>query len=288
MQLPLLYSAVGYVSWMIPERLRVPLGRLTQSHTTLGKALDLVAPHSRVPVQVTGGVLRGARLCLDFSTEREYWLGIYERWLTLAMRRVCTPGMIVYDIGANIGYTSLLFARLVGPHGAIYAFEPLPENVQRLSEHIAHNPGGAPVHVIPCALSDGEGQEAFLVHRSGAMGKLSGSADRDTSYESVTAVSSVRLDDFVFRDGNPLPHVIKVDIEGGAVKALPGSVRVIAAARPIFLLELHGPEERQVAWDVLRLHNYRWHAMRRGYPEISRLTDLDDRWRQHVVAMPLP
>jgi FkbM family methyltransferase len=256
------------------------LDRITQ------RLLDWQAPSGAVVVAVVGGPLHGALLRLDLALEREYWLGSYERQFPAAVQRVCKPGMIVYDIGANIGYTSLLFARAVGRQGRVYAFEPLPENIRRLTDHVALNAAQQQIHLLPYAVSDQEGSETFLVHRSAAMGKLVGSAERETSYVDRIEVRSIRLDELVSRDEVPPPQVIKLDIEGGGVKALPGMRRTLAEHTPIMLLELHGPEEQQVVWELLVPLGYRLLQMQRGYPAVASRADLGSRWRQHVLALP--
>jgi len=285
MGLPLSYTVVGIMRGLLPDRAYSTLRRFGAVNRAFTRMLVSTAPAGQTEVIVSGGIMRGTRLLLDLATENEYWLGVYEQSLIAAVRHYCKAGMVVYDVGANIGYTALLFAKIAGKQGSVYAFEPLPENLERIAFHSSHNPDGAAIHVVPCAASDQEGRETFLIHQSNAMGKLTGSADRDTTYNKSMAVPSIRLDDFVFRDGNAAPDLIKMDIEGGAVKALPGSARIIAELRPIFLLELHGPEEQQVAWDVLHPHRYRFYSMQRGYPEITSLTEMNRRWRQHAVAI---
>lgn len=285
MGLPLSYNLIGIMRGLLPDRAYSTLRRFGGLNRAFTQLLIDAAPAGQSEVVVAGGILRGAHLLLDLATENEYWLGVYEQSLIKAVRDYCTPGMVVYDVGANIGYTALLFAKIAGEQGAVYAFEPLPQNLERIAYHRSHNPSGASIHVIPCAASDQEGRETFLIHTSNAMGKLTGSADRDTTYSDSMTVPSIRLDDFVFRDGHPAPNLIKIDIEGGAVKALPGSARVIAELRPTMLLELHGPEEQQVAWDMLRPHGYRFLSMQRGYPEIGSFSEMGRRWRQHAIAI---
>ena len=95
----------------------------------------------------------------------------------------------------------------------------------------------------------------------------------------------MRLDDVVYTIGHPPPDVIKIDIEGGAVKALHSMIRILAEFVPVMLMELHGPEEQQVAWDMLLRLGYCLHYMRPDYPVVSSRSDLASRWRQHIVAI---
>ncbi len=96
----------------------------------------------------------------------------------------------------------------------------------------------------------------FLVHASGGMGKAAGSAGREDQYQSEISVPGISLDEFVYGQGNPPPQVVKMDIEGGEVLALPGMRRVLAEARPLMLMELHGPESSRAAWETLTAAGY--------------------------------
>jgi hypothetical protein len=66
--------------------------------------------------------------------------------------------------------------------------------------------------------------------------------------------------------------------------ALPGMRRVLAEARPLMLMELHGPESARAAWDVLTTAGYRLGEMKPGYPRVPSLDALD--WKAYLVALP--
>jgi hypothetical protein len=118
------------------------------------------------------------------------------------------------------------------------------------------------------------------------MGKVAGSAGRDDRVESEITVPGISLDEFVYWEGNPPPQVVKMDIEGGEVLALPGMRRVLTEARPLMLMELHGPESCRAAWETLTAAGYEICWMRPGYPVISSLEALG--WKAYIVAKPLP
>lgn len=83
--------------------------------------------------------------------------GYWEMWVTEAMMRHVRPGMTVLDIGANLGYFTMLLADLVGPAGRVLAFEPNPEMAGRLRRSIGLN-GFAPtttLHEVALGASDG-------------------------------------------------------------------------------------------------------------------------------------
>jgi hypothetical protein len=125
-----------------------------------------------------------------------------------------------------------------------------------------------------------------MVHASGGMGKVAGSAGRDDKYESELTVPGVSLDDFVYHQGNPPPGVVKMDIEGGEVLALSGMLRVLSEARPLLLMELHGPESCRAAWETLNSAGYQVCWMRPGTPTVPSLEALG--WKAYIVAKPKP
>jgi len=281
---PLLSCAAWTARWL-PMPLKRGLYRIRPLAGWLRSALNRAAPHGLTPVVVAAGGLQGLRLSLDLQEEKDYWLGTYEPDLQAAVADLVHPGMLVYDVGANIGYISLLLARRVGAAGHVYAFEALPANLERLRINLELSGLSARVTVTPAAVVEQKRPARFLVGPSGGMGKAAGSAGRqDVIYAQTLEVNGLSLDDFVYADGNPPPQVVKMDIEGGEVLALPGMSRLLVEARPLILLELHGPEAARLVWDTLLAAGYRLCQMAPGYPLISSLEALD--WKAYLVALP--
>jgi len=262
-------------------RLFYRLGPLSQ---LIRGALTRAAPGGLTPVRISGGDLAWMTMALDLKIEKEYWLGTYEVDLQQAIRAQVRPEWVAYDVGANIGYVSLLLAKAVGDRGTVYAFEALPENLNRLRENIQLNRLSNRVKVIASAVVDFSQPVRFLVGPSGSMGKVSGSAGRLESKQIAIDVPGVALDDFVYRDGNPVPQVIKMDIEGGEVLALRGMARLLKQAHPLVFLELHGPDAARVAWDTLNACGYRICLMKRGLSPVLSLNHLE--WKSYLVAVP--
>jgi FkbM family methyltransferase len=257
-----------------------PLARLIRG------GLNRAAPTGLVEVKVAAGDLAGYTILLDMQVDKDYWLGTYEPELQAALRQLIPAGAVIYDVGANIGYVSLLLAKAAGETGKVFAFEALPSNVDQLRRNVALNAMGGRVTVIDRAVTRVPGLVRFLVHASGGMGKVAGSAGRDDKVESEITIPGVSLDEFVYGEGNPQPQVVKMDIEGGEVLALPGMQRVLTEARPLILMELHGPESCRAAWEALTSAGYEICWMRPGYPVISSLEALG--WKAYIVAKPLP
>jgi FkbM family methyltransferase len=249
------------------------------------RVLNRAAPKGLAEVAIAAGGLAGLNMFLDLQSEKDYWLGTYEPELQAAIERLVQPGAVAYDVGANIGYVSLLLARRVGESGKVFAFEALPSNLERLRENLKLSGFSRTVEVVAAAVVDSDRPVRFLAGPSGGMGKAEGSAGRqDVSYTQVHEVAGISLDAFVYRMGKPVPRVVKMDIEGGETLAFPGMRRLLAEARPLILMELHGPEAARVAWEELRNAAYRICRMQADFQEVTSLQALD--WKAYVVAFP--
>ncbi len=246
--------------------------------------LNQAAPSGLTVVNIAAGALEGMPMLLDMQTEKDFWLGTYEPEMQSALGELIKPGMTVYDVGANVGYVTLMLAKLTGAGGKVYAFEALPDNVERLRRNVELNDYADRVTIFPGAVGVSAGEVKFLVHSSGGMGKAAGSAGRDEHYQKEITVPCISLDEFVFAQGNAPPQAVKMDIEGGEVMALPGMRRALAEARPLMLMELHGPESARAAWDALTAAGYRLCEMKPGYPSVPSLDALD--WKAYLVALP--
>ena len=248
------------------------------------RSLNEAVPEGIMEVTIAAGVLEGLCMALDLHTEKDYWLGTYEPDLQAAARQIIKPGMVVYDVGANIGYISLMAARLVENQGKVFSFEALPANIVRLNQNVDLNAMQERVQVVHAAVVDKTDEVSFLAHASGTMGKALGSAGRDEHYTQTIRVQGIALDDFVYINGNPEPVVIKMDIEGGEGMALAGMPRLLKEARPVLLIELHGEEAARQVWGCLKANGYTLRPMRKGAPAIRSLSELD--WKAYVIATP--
>lgn len=188
----------------------------------------------------------GARLHLDLATYPDCCMavGLYELDTARAIARTLRPGEHFVDCGANIGYFTLLAARLVGPTGRVDAFEPDPLNRARLEEHLRLNGSPAHVHVHAVALADHDGW-ATLYHPTETArnhGEASLFAPADAKADSFS-VPLARLDQVV---PTP-PKLIKMDIEGAELAAIAGMTALLKAPQPPQLIVEHNPESAAAA-----------------------------------------
>ena len=281
-----LLRSAAWAARILPSPVKRAFYKIPFLSRLIRRSLNEAAPEGITEVKIAAGILKGLTMALDLHTEKDYWLGTYEPDLQAAALQFIKPGMVVYDVGANIGYISLMAARLAGKRGRVFSFEALPANIARLTRNVALNTMQDQVQIVHAAVVDRPGEVTFLAHASGAMGKAQGSAGRDEHYTQTIKVTGIALDDFVFQHGNPPPAVIKMDIEGGEGMALAGMPRLLKEARPIFLIELHGQEAARQVWDCLKANHYTLRYMRTGSAPIQSLDELD--WKAYVIAAPEP
>jgi FkbM family methyltransferase len=281
----LLLSLAAFAARILPNSLKQAIYRFKPLARFIRGGLNRAALTGLTQVKVAGGDLAGFTILLDMQIDKDYWLGTYEPELQAALRELVRPGAVVYDVGANIGYVSLLLAKAAGETGHVYAFEALPENAKRWRKNVELNGMNSRLSLFAGAVTQTAGPVRFQVHSSGGMGKAAGSAGRDDKYQSEVTVDGISLDEFVYGQGNPPPQAVKMDIEGGEVLALPGMRRVLAEARPLMLLELHGSESSRVAWETLTAAGYEIRWMRRGYPVVPSLEALGR--KAYIIAKPL-
>ena len=147
------------------------------------------------------------------------------------MLSVLTAGDTFLDIGANIGYFSLLAASVVGEIGKVICFEPNVQNLRLLHASVLEN-GFQHVQVFPLAASDS--RHLLKLQSFGSNGALAAAPSEPSNYQFV---QSVAVDDLVSTEGRV--HVIKMDIEGYESFALRGMRQLIARHRPILFTEFN-------------------------------------------------
>jgi FkbM family methyltransferase len=155
--------------------------------------------------------------------------GKHEPHLEAFLRQRLRTGDVFLDVGANIGFMTMLAASAVGPGGKVIAVEPNPDNVSLIEASIAAN-GFSQIRIIPAAASDTSTELPFgIIGSNGSIlpKKLPGGS----------TVRAIRLDDELADE--PRIDIIKIDIEGHEPFALRGLEKTIAKHRPVITSELH-------------------------------------------------
>lgn len=186
-------------------------------------------------VTVRGGVGDGLVLGTAHASA-DYADGTNELPVQEVVRDSLAPGGVFYDVGANVGFFGLIAARIVGPAGAVYAFEPLPHVAAEARANAERN-GLANVEVVEVAAGDRDGTASLVVTRHPGGATLS-QADVGGDAVGRVAVRTVRLDDLVAARIIRPPDAVKIDVEGVELEVIDGLRRTIAARRPVIVCEL--------------------------------------------------
>ena len=177
------------------------------------------------------GVGRGLRFHADVNVAG-YRLGTTEPEFQDALASRIRAGMVVYDLGANVGFYAVLSARLVGRTGRVVAVEPFPASAETVRHNARLN--GFDIDVLEAAIG-GEGGTAWL--RTDQGGPVTHRLDLEGAGDGLeVAVTTV---DALVADGHPPPDLIKVDVEGAESAALRGMAETLRAHRPAVLVEVH-------------------------------------------------
>ncbi|HSG40283.1 MAG TPA: FkbM family methyltransferase [Thermoanaerobaculia bacterium] len=193
---------------------------------------------------------RTLRSRVDFLLTR--WPALYAAALRLrpardadklAFLRLVKPGGVVFDVGANNGYYTVLFSHLTGPRGEVHAFEPVPATFERLAANLAREcrfgnvranrtAVGAEVGTAVLFLpGEDHGQASLTRHREGswsAGGPVTEHASPLTTLDAYAAERGVRRIDF-----------LKCDVEGAELAVLRGGAGLLERHRPVLHLEVY-------------------------------------------------
>jgi FkbM family methyltransferase len=197
------------------------------------------------------GPLRG-KLWVVGSSSHGCWLGSYEFEKQQIFIKTIRPGCVVYDIGAHVGFYTLLSSVLVASQGKVLAFEPVPRNLQYLRRHVQMN-CCLNVSVFPYAVSDMSGEESFHPSINSSMGYISKKGEME--------VMTIALDEVIKSTNIPLPDVAKIDVEGAEFRVLMGGRHTIEKKKPILFLALHNPENLKSCSELPQRVGYRFEAL---------------------------
>lgn len=188
-----------------------------------------------------GVIRRGVGAGLKFRAgpaNTSYLLGTYEPAVQECLETILRPGMTIFDIGANVGFLSVLTARLVGELGRVISFEPVPSNAALIGENAEAN-SFTNVQVMQLAVGSTDARADFVPSEKPCQGKLHSDAI-SAAGANLISVEMRRLDSLVLGGELPAPDVVKIDTEGNEADVIAGAGEVLEMFRPVLLIELHG------------------------------------------------
>lgn len=227
--------------------------------TWIYQLLTRATPDRFVDVSVQDGPLRGRTYVCNLKYERDLFLGKHEPDVVEAFTRLVRPGDTVIDIGGHSGYFALVLADYVGPHGQVISFEPGAANVTRFRRNLALNVDLASrISLRVAAVMERTGEVAFAAGPFSFTGHVV-----ETPGVDAVMIRSVALDDVVASE-KLLPALIKMDIEGGEIRALPGMLSTLRHHRPALIVEVHTEDAHRSFLDVLAGAHYVARPVGRG------------------------
>lgn len=214
--------------------------------------------------KITAGPAEGLWLIAGkrVAYSEKFWDGSYEQDLCRFLQRAVPVNAVCYDIGANIGYHTLILAKSAGSGGMVYAFEPIPEVCQVLTDNAGVNNMGN-IAVVNKVISRDSGTVTLIqdmgIDQAGLFGndpeeertnKVQGNPLRKT----ITC-DGITIDKFVAQ-GNRPPSFMKIDVEGTEADVLAGARDTLKNHRPEILCETHGRSQASAVYEMLAELNY--------------------------------
>ncbi len=192
---------------------------------------------------------KGTYMFMDVNTElyKAFNAGLDLFIYNNLEEELTTENLIVYDLGAHFGYHTLKFAK-ENKVKKVYAFEPNPDNRERLIMNINRNSYlKEKVSIVEKAISSKKGTSVFLAFNDIEQGVSSASmlqqekliAKRKDTLARKIVVSIDTLDNLVSEGLLLPPDIIKIDIEGAEYDALDGSRELLRKNKPVLMIEVH-------------------------------------------------
>lgn len=223
------------------------------------KILGLVPKGTVVPVM--SGPLRGSKWVVGAGTNG-CWIGTYEKHKQSVFLNVVHQGGTVFDVGANVGFYTLLSSKLVGETGSVHSFEPYPDNIDSLNRHITLN-NCKNVVVHPQAVGQQSGKSRFSAGGCAETGKLDANGEIE--------VEVLGIDEEILSGNLPVPNAIKIDVEGAEVNVLLGARQLLLRHRPVLLVAIHGTNILREIRPLLEGFQYELDVQTSGDPGLYEL-----------------
>ena len=205
-----------------------------------------------------------------------YALGTSEPLVQESLRQVLTEGAVFWDVGANVGFHTLIAARIVGPSGRVVAIEPLPANLAALRRNVALNQL-ANVTVIEGAASAKGGDVELQLGDEPTWARVAAAGPAHQA--GSIRVRAFSLDDLQAAEALPHPDVVKIDVEGAECDVVAGMRGLIARRAPVIVCEMHGKNAEFA--ELLRPLGYELRVLE-GDSSLEQA-----RWDVHVIATPV-
>ena len=202
------------------------------------KIVNYVAHSVISSIKQDYAIVDGRKMILDPQDSLRLSInGVYEEVETELVKNHIKNGDVVLDVGANIGYYTLIFSDLVGKEGKVFAFEPDRSNFELLKKNVEYNKCKN-VTLIQKAVSDNnEKVKIYIVSEHPAANRIFDAGDKERE---TIEVESIRLDDF-FKEHNEIINFIKMDVEGVEFKVFKGMLEILKKSEKLKIMAEFAP-----------------------------------------------
>jgi FkbM family methyltransferase len=220
----------------------------------------------------------------DVGWEHLYVLGSYETGTSDLVSALLQDGDVAMDVGANLGWYSMLFDKCVRPTGSVHAFEPVPWIRGKFEENSLLNGIERSVTLNPVALGAMEKDLTLYTFSDISHGETSARPFDGAHVSSQVCAKCITMDQYIETAGLGEIALVKVDVEGGEQEVLLGSAGLLARKRPpMWILEVNFRNAAAFGWsptDLLRSmqrdHGYQFIRMPTGWQQPERVQRVEE------------
>ena len=216
--------------------------------------LGFLFRNKRINLRMIHGLYKGIKLNVCIKNQLGIILYPNEIHLQNFLKKNLDYGDIAFDIGSNIGYTSILTSQLVGDAGHVYSFEPINPTYLILEKNINLN-NCQNLTIINHALANKNGKVEFSIPDNGENFSMSSMVwGRESHNNKKQVVKTIKIDDDLnFK--NLSPKTIKIDVEGAEGLVVDGMQKLISRCKPHLYIECTNIG-RETTWSILKSLNY--------------------------------
>ena len=208
------------------------------------------------------------------------WFGVDEPWIARLGREHLSPGDIVYDLGAHVGYTATLFAHYLQGSGEVHAFEILPSTAAHLQKTIEVN-GFKNVTIHNVGLGKEKAEFDLPVGPTAMTSLLA----KKMSGQFIERCNVVRLEDYQRENELPLPNLIKMDIERAEIDCLYGSLELIKKSSPKMIIAFHSKKLLEEGYFLLTSLDYELYDQQ-GLLTPDSIDRIDGPFNNSILCLP--
>lgn len=234
------------IARLLPTSLKQRIHQSEQLQALSGKIYGTMLGNK--PQRVASGPLAGVMFAPSAHLSHAHISGSYELEIQNVVDGLVEKGDVCYDLGASIGYFTLLMAQRAS---MVYAFEPSPIALVEFSRHMALNPD-APVLVVPIPISNATSTIKFGVVNTAYGSRIVGEGG---THWPLLPLETSSID--TFAETHRPPNVLKIDVEGFEADVLRGATRTLAAHHPRICCELHNVKVSHEVVEILTGHGYK-------------------------------